>query len=294
MLNTRNNKTLIIYHVDLDGHASGAILQRYLKRENPEMVRINYNDPFPWEKIDKDTNVWMADFSLEPWEEMIRLQKQSKILYWIDHHKTAMESYIQYLQPGASVIRGLRIDGEAACSLCWRYTHGGMEPPKPIYLASVYDIWKWQGVEGAIEFQHGARVFETDPATEEGKLFWDEIFDSPHEKTEEVIELGKLLIPYRERSNHNFMKSSAFETEIDGLKVVAVNRKGNSQQFDSVWDPEKHDAMLTFAWQKGCWTVSLYTDREDVDVSVIAKRYGGGGHRGAAGFSTQNLPFSLR
>jgi len=287
------NKTIIFYHVDLDGHASGAILQRHLERNNPEMISIDYNDPFPWEKINKDTNVWMADFSLDPWEDMVRLRQQAGRLTWIDHHKTSIDSYKQHLKSRGKLIRGIRVDGEAACSLCWKFTHEGTDPPKSIYLAAVYDVWIWQGVEGAIEFQHGSRIFETDPGTEEGRLFWDEIFNSPRKKTEEVIQMGKALIPYRERSNRKFMKSSAFETEIDGLKVIAVNRKGNSQQFNSVWNPEKHTAMLTFAWQKGSWFVSLYTDRKDIDVSVIAKRYGGGGHRCAAGFQIKELPFDL-
>ena len=65
----------------------------------------------------------------------------------------------------------------------------------------------------------------------------------------------------------------------------------NSQMFDSVWDNTKYDAMLTFGWRKGKWTVSLYTDKEHVDVSVAAKNRGGGGHKQAAGFQCEELPF---
>ena len=38
------------------------------------------------------------------------------------------------------------------------------------------------------------------------------------------------------------------------------------------------------------FTVSLYS--ESVDVSVIAKAHGGGGHKGAAGFICAELPFT--
>jgi nanoRNase/pAp phosphatase (c-di-AMP/oligoRNAs hydrolase) len=37
------------------------------------------------------------------------------------------------------------------------------------------------------------------------------------------------------------------------------------------------------------YTVSLYS--ETIDVSVIAKKHGGGGHKGAAGFVCPKLPF---
>jgi nanoRNase/pAp phosphatase (c-di-AMP/oligoRNAs hydrolase) len=37
------------------------------------------------------------------------------------------------------------------------------------------------------------------------------------------------------------------------------------------------------------FTVSLYSTT--VDVSKIAKKFGGGGHKGAAGFTCDKLPF---
>lgn len=85
--------------------------------------------------------------------------------------------------------------------------------------------------------------------------------------------------------NKKYAKTCYFETEIDGLKCLAINKMlSNSQLFDSVWDETKYDAMLMFGYRKGQWHVSLYSTKEDVDVSVVAKKYGGGGHRGASGF----------
>jgi nanoRNase/pAp phosphatase (c-di-AMP/oligoRNAs hydrolase) len=41
------------------------------------------------------------------------------------------------------------------------------------------------------------------------------------------------------------------------------------------------------------WGVSLYhaNHRKDLDLSEIAVRWGGGGHRGACGFRAKSLPF---
>ena len=64
----------------------------------------------------------------------------------------------------------------------------------------------------------------------------------------------------------------------------------NSQMFDSIWNPDKHDAMCTFCWKKDKWTVSLYSTKDNVDVSEICKARGGGGHKGAAGFQCSELP----
>jgi nanoRNase/pAp phosphatase (c-di-AMP/oligoRNAs hydrolase) len=36
------------------------------------------------------------------------------------------------------------------------------------------------------------------------------------------------------------------------------------------------------------WMVSLYSTKETVDCSIITKKYGGGGHRSAAGMCFTN------
>ena len=39
------------------------------------------------------------------------------------------------------------------------------------------------------------------------------------------------------------------------------------------------------------YIVSLYTTQADLDVAEICKKHGGGGHKGAAGFTCNELPF---
>jgi hypothetical protein len=78
----------------------------------------------------------------------------------------------------------------------------------------------------------------------------------------------------------------------------------NSQAFDSVWDPGKHDVMVAFAkvvvksqvyrgdlGGQVRWKVSLYSVKPEVDCGEIAKAFGGGGHKGAAGFMCDWLPW---
>ena len=60
--------------------------------------------------------------------------------------------------------------------------------------------------------------------------------------------------------------------------------------FDSVWD-DKYDGTLVFWFtNERKWKISFYAPPEkDVDFTVIAKKYGGGGHKGAAGFSSPDF-----
>lgn len=92
------------------------------------------------------------------------------------------------------------------------------------------------------------------------------------------------------------------------LRGIACNTTtNNSQFFDSVYDPEKHDLMVAFArvsnvrWfrenEQGYpqraypWKVSIYSTKPEIDCGAIAKSFGGGGHKGAAGFICDRLPW---
>ena len=77
------------------------------------------------------------------------------------------------------------------------------------------------------------------------------------------------------------------------LRVLACNTiVFNSQFFDGFYDPEKHDVMCAYSQRRdGKWKVSLYTTKDEIDCGAIAKHFGGGGHKGAAGFVCTRLPW---
>lgn len=57
---------------------------------------------------------------------------------------------------------------------------------------------------------------------------------------------------------------------------------------------EPYDLVITFVRRKDrMWNVSLYSTKLDIDCGAIGKGFGGGGHRGAAGFQCKELPFEI-
>lgn len=275
---------LCFYHsADLDGHCSGALIRRAYP--DCEMIGINYGDEFPWEKI-KGEDVWMVDFALQPFDQMAQIRMLAKSFSWIDHHKSAIEESSKFPE-----IWGLRQEGKAACELVWACLHS-QPAPLFVYLLGRHDVWDHSDARTLL-FQFGMRQFsDTRP---EGEDFdWEELFNE--ETVNRIISKGEIILDYINAENTKYAAVAAFETELDGLRCVAINKLlTNSQIFDSVWDPDKYDAMLTFGWRAGgFWTVSLYTDKPGVDVSVVAKSRGGGGHVQAAGFQCDFLPFLSR
>lgn len=270
------------YHnADLDGRCSGAIVK--LVYPECELIGINYGDAFPWEVIEPCELVYMVDFCLQPFEDMIRLNETCDLI-WIDHHKTSVEE----LSKSGMEFRGLQEIGKAGCELTWEYLQnaGLGDMPPAVFLLGRYDVWDHHNHPGSLEFQYGMRQFDAKPNHTE---FWKSIL---YGNISNILDIGKQLLAYEERQNEMYVKSCAFEVELDGLRCIAVN-KGltSSLLFKSVYDPEKHDAMLSFCRKPDKWTVSIYATKPEVDASAICKARGGGGHKGAAGFQCQSLPF---
>jgi uncharacterized protein len=273
----------IFYHsADLDGHCSGAILKNAFPLS--ELIGIDYGQPFPWDVVETGEKVYMADFSLQPFADMLRLNELCD-LTWIDHHKSAILDWEEHRRPVRYTVLSTE---QSACELCWMHLFHDEQMPLAVLWLGRYDIWKHKEHPGALEFQYGMRLHTTWPDNQEfwQRLFTDEAF------TLSIREQGASLLAYEKTQNAKFIAAYGFVTELDGLRIIAANKgMSNSLLFESVWNPDMYDAMLMFAWKHGQWTVSLYTDKPGVDVSVIAKARGGGGHKGAAGFQCDTLPF---
>lgn len=268
---------------DLDGHCSGAII----KNEFPacKMIGIEYGDEFPWEIIEDPETVFMVDFSIQPIEEMKRFSNEWFV--WIDHHKSAIEEARKInLDP-----MGLREIGKGACELTWEYLYQ-KKAPLAIQLLSRYDVWDHKN-PWTLPFQYGMRIRKTNPEDPEAMKLWQVLFnDKDGYEIEDIVQEGEVILQYEKIQNEKYIERFAFEVNWEGLNWIAVNKGlSNSKIFDSVYDINIYDGMLTFCFLEKGWTVSLYSTKESVDVSEIAKKYGGGGHAQAAGFQSQTLSF---
>lgn len=289
------------YHsADLDGHCSGAIVKMMFP--TCEMIGINYGQPFPWNRIELGEHVFMVDFCLQPFDDMERLNSLCK-LTWIDHH--AKGSIDEAEKRDFWPTGGQKIDiGTAGCELAWEFFYPTKPHPFAVFYLGRYDVWDHSN-PNTLPFQYGFRMFEN--TLPDNQSLWQSFFKNDT-RVDSVIEVGRTILAYEEQQNAKFCKAYAFETVLyvdpaytgntkTSLLAICANRGfTNSKLFDSVYDPECHDLMITFVRLKPPaykWTVSLYSTKPDIDCGAIAKIYGGGGHKGAAGFQCETLPFSV-
>lgn len=288
-------KIIVIYHkADFDGIFCREIAKRFFTKGgygNVEYIGWDYGDPIP--QTSNDDKIYMLDISVDGLMDHPNLN-------WVDHHKSAMDKY-------PKTIPGYRIDGVAACRLAWQYFGGinswtgnhnptkedfverRVSEPLSVRLAGEYDIWDKRDPNAEL-LQHGLKSRE---------LFPDSWLLLLTEGESSDIFIGQLLsagrnIQYaKSQENESIIQAAGFTIQFEGLAFLACNHaRYDSFLFTAGLKPE-HDACFGFCWRDGQWVVSLYhaPGKEHHDLSQIATKYGGGGHRGACGFRTKSLPF---
>jgi len=271
----------------MDGHCSGAIIYDYLQGidydEGKEFIRWDYNMEFPFDKIIPDEQVYIVDLSLPSIDKWERLLDITSNIIWIDHHKSAIEDYKDITKD----LDGIRKVGEAACTLTYNYCYPDQDVPMVVKLIADHDIWVYQYGDTTRWFQSGTKICNTLP----GSPIWETWLNPTYYPSNEIA-AGKIIEIYRRNMNKSLVSSFSFFTEFEGYRAVCCNAaQVNSTLFDTV--TQDFDLMIPFAFNGKTWQVSIYTTKGNIDCSEIAKKYGGGGHKQAAGFVCERLPFSL-
>ncbi len=285
-----NTKYLIMHHsADLDGKCSSMILKKYLLENNSDsditMYPINYGQSIPIDLLDENTVVYLADFSFS-YDRMVEIYNTVKEFIWIDHHVSAIEDSITHRY---DYYKGIREIGKAACELCWEYCYPDTKIPHAVTLLGRFDVMD-KTTDGIFQFQYGIHsVLNSSTDTD---AIWNSLLNTHHSPDgyyliDRMLKEGELIHQYMINEYEKLCEHGSYEIEFDGLKAIVYNYIGAySFFFDSVYDPSKHDLMLKYGYdpKANAFACSIYTTKEDIDCSAIAKKYNGGGHAGAAGF----------
>lgn len=316
----------IIYHdADFDGKLSNEVCRYWLAKHHPEAeihsYGWDYGRPLPLPYIDEARTttmgwpcfdaIYIVDLSVD--ELMARPELRDKIV-WIDHHKSAIEKWDRRSEvaAGPGMFTGVRIDGVAACRLCWQWLafengpHGDprlhpsdtytpskqdyidrkVNEPQLIRLAGEYDIWDHRDPNAKI-LQFGLRACS--PREFRELVAWQ--FDGRPEGCgllENVIGGGRLIKSYMDKQNEEYAAQMAGDVIWEGLTFLAINSSHRNSDAFLGAIKDHHDALLNWRFdpKSKLATVSLYhaPGKEHHDLSLIASKYGGGGHRGACGF----------
>lgn len=280
---------LCIYHIaDHDGKGSGAIVKRVFPEA--ELLGLNHDMEIPYDIIAQHDKIVVCDFAL-PVDFMFELSEKIDFT-WIDHHASVIDQYNAEILKGKKEIKGVRRVGQAAIELCWQYFYPDSPVPLGVELLAKNDLFDLRDPR-VRPFEFAMQSFGVNSPDDK---IWTELFEN-RLNIEAMIEEGKRILSWINVRNYRLVRSMAFEAEIGGLKCICANMpQGYSSFYDSLENREYYDVMINFYMnRKRKWNLSFYSSKKEIDVSRLAAKFGGGGHRGAAGASAlDELPDFLR
>lgn len=278
----------VVYHEDcLDGY--GAAWAAYKLFGDEATYIPGAAGGSPPEAITDDSTVYCVDIAWPP-ELLDPLAERVKKIVIIDHHITALEWYENYTPP-ANVEIHMDMKHSGAV-LAWRYFHKEKKMPELLSYIEDRDLWKW-------ELQDSEAILLAVDAYPYTFGNMDRLMDN----IERLKVEGPAILKYRNQMLDLQLKSAHFlrftlsdEVGIpeEEYTVPAVNCSLRALASESCHELLQRypDAPFVVAYRRdssGAWNYSLRS--KDFDVANFAKRYaGGGGHKAAAGMSTDKLP----
>lgn len=276
-------KTVVMYHADCsDGFGAAYCAWVALGDEDVKFIGLRYGDIKEAEDfdivLDKDTReVYVLDFSFPP-ELMAHLRNRVQVVRWIDHHKTAFEDLGLDPEARYEVSAGhytLLDNSRSGAYLAAQHFLGAV----PRLLKHVDDRDRWQFDLPGTQEVYAALQLERPWKFER----WHELIVEDA-KCAKLRRTGEAVLKVYEQQIRD-ISAAALYCNIDGKPGLAVNSREHISEVGNrlAQDCDAFGLIWYYDAATGMCNCSLRSVG-DYDVSEIAKRYGGGGHKNAAGF----------
>jgi len=255
---------LIIYHRDCpDGFCAAFVAKK--RYPNADLLPRAYGEPLPLTEV-RDKDVLVVDFSWRTKEDNRALLEAARSFRILDHHKTAQETLAN--EPYATFDMN-----RSGATLTWDILFPNS--PRPWYVNYVEDrdLWKW-ALPRTREISAYTMAL---PHTIEGWSVLDTI------TADKAADLGEGALAH---VRHYVEKAVAQRLKgvLNGHSVAIVNAQYmNISEVGDVLCQHAEIGAGFFERGDGIMQFSLRS-RGALDVSIIAKSFGGGGHKNAAGF----------
>lgn len=291
-MKNQKNATLCIYHGNCaDGFGAAWVVRKALG-DDIEFHAATYGQQPP-DVAGK--NVIIVDFSY-PYETLVEIADQATSVLILDHHKTAQEDLKGVFAAGENYEQFNR-ECKNECLICnaphigqhfdmtrsgagltWDFFFPGQPRPPLINHIEDRDLWQFK-LPGTREIMADLFSYPQDFAT------WDLLF---------ADDINALRLD-GEAINRQHQKSVADLVRITKRRMVIGGHDVPVANLPFMFASDAGHLMAEGELFAGSYfdtpdgrTFSLRSTDAGMDVSEIAKQYGGGGHRNAAGF---RVPF---
>lgn len=261
---------IVIYHGNCaDGFGAAWVFKNYGNREYDFHAGV-YQQPPP-DCVNRD--VYLVDFSYKRAvvEEILKVATRVVL---IDHHKTAIEDLAPLIE--SKQIESLTSLEHSGAVLAWQWFHGNfVEPPALLLHIEDRDLWRFllpktREIQANIfSYPYDFAVWDKLVASDMAELAKEgEAIERKHHK-----DVAELLNVTKRR-----MRIGGHEVPVANLPYTLVSDAAHVMGIDApfaacYWDTPNGRVF------------GLRSSETGMDVSEIAKQYGGGGHKHSAGFT---------
>lgn len=275
------NKPLIIYHANcMDGFTAAWCAWRLYGDEGAEYVPMSYGDDIALSRL-KDRVVHILDFSFSR-ERLTEMAACAEELVVLDHHKTAQEALEGWEDAPKNLILTFDMQRSGA-GIAWDFYFYEAKPLLVQYVQD-RDLWKfeyWKSKEINAYIAMQPRSFDC----------WERLHRELDESLQFAVNIGAYLLAQHSKTCEQIVEQTARPFSIEDSQ--GTTHHGLSCNCTGSFASDVGNLLAT---RTGSFGATWFTDSEgnikwslrsvgDFDVAAIAKTYGGGGHRNAAGFS---------
>lgn len=257
-------KTYILFHGNcFDGFgAAWAAWKKF--GSDATYLECHYGKPLP--EVEDGSDVFMIDFSSD--RASIEALAARTNLVILDHHKTAEEN-----------LKGLPYAtfdmSRSGAMLAWNYFFPGYIVPTLIEYVQDRDLWQFK-------LKHSSEFHACLASYPKSFASWN---DFENKDWFEILKEGQAILRYKDEQVDMILKNAHW-TKMSGFDIICVNATSHWSDVGNQLCIKYPDAKFSASWyidDKGNKKWSLRS-MGDFDVSAIAKTFGGGGHKNAAGF----------
>lgn len=300
-------------HNDMDGFCSAAIVMYHTNtydtskfissKYDKEEDKRNYQHVI--DTADKNEDIYIVDLSFteDTYQFLEALLKKGHKVIWIDHHDSSVQLISRHpeLAPNRSDynLKGIVSKEGSGAYLAYKYFNPDKVVPEFIKMVSDYDTFANTN-PNSILYKLGIDIY-IDGNDEMGKykVFTDQLKrlnftpNGDNILTTDslaIINKGKTVNEYKTANDASHLKAYGYESQLeDGTKIYCINRKSNSLIFGDKY--KEYDAVVVYCFDGTKFNYSMYSHDNVYDCGKYAESKGGGGHKGAAGFSSTELLF---
>lgn len=293
-MSTEWKPDICIYHANCsDGFgAAWAVFERW--QYAVEYFPASYGDAPP-DVAGK--RVLVVDFSYKrPVLDEMSASAHSIVI--LDHHKTAekdLAGFNHVVGGSADVANRIfaRVAGarqnvltdfdieQSGAVLAWKFCHPGREVPLMLRYVEDRDLWRFQLEESRAINAAIASVPQTFDDWGTTRELWFFEGDVPRG----LVQVGTAILRQRDKDIGALLDASLRRMTIGGVEVPTANVPFMwASDAGNILAEGNPFAATYFDRSDGTRQFSLRSSPGGLDVSEVAARYGGGGHRNAAGF----------